>query len=176
MDLHDHPNYQRCVAFHGHSCPGLAIGYRAALYAIELLGLSFSEDEEVVCVTENDACGVDAIQVLLGCSAGKGNLLFRLRGKSVYTFFERRSGRSVRLSLKTLPEGDREAKTEYLLTARHEDLYTTSPARFELPEAARIFRSITCEVCGESTMESMVRIENGKQVCLDCFHPYSRNL
>ena len=64
--------WEKCVEFHGHSCGGLAIGYRAALYAKELLGTGRSEDEEIVCVAENDACGVDAIQVLLGCSAGKG--------------------------------------------------------------------------------------------------------
>ena len=60
MDL-----WERCVAFHGHECGGLTIGYKAALYAMELLNLDFSEDEDVVCICENDACGVDAIQVML---------------------------------------------------------------------------------------------------------------
>ena len=58
--------WEKCAEFHGHVCGGLTIGYKAALYAIELLDLSFSEDEEVVTITENDACGVDAIQVILG--------------------------------------------------------------------------------------------------------------
>ena len=61
-----------CVAFHGHECGGLTIGYKASLYAIELLKLDFSADEQVVCIAENDACGVDGIQVMLGCSIGKG--------------------------------------------------------------------------------------------------------
>ena len=60
--------WQKCAAFHGHVCPGLTIGFRAALYAIDLLELTFSEDEKTVCVSENDACGCDAIQVVLGCS------------------------------------------------------------------------------------------------------------
>ena len=55
--------WEKCAAFHGHECGGLTIGYKAALYAIELLDLHFSDDEQVVCITENDACGVDAIQV-----------------------------------------------------------------------------------------------------------------
>ena len=97
--------WERCVAFHGHSCGGLAIGCRAALYAASLLELSFSEDEQVVCISENDACGVDAIQVLLGCSAGKGNLLFHMTGKQAFSFYERKSGRSVRLVLRPKPEG-----------------------------------------------------------------------
>ena len=64
--------WKKCAEFHGHECGGLTIGYKAALYAKELLDLDFSEDEQVVCISENDACGVDAIQVILGCSVGKG--------------------------------------------------------------------------------------------------------
>lgn len=88
--------WERCAAFHGHVCGGLTIGYQAALYAAKLLGLTFSQDEEVVCICENDACGVDAIQVMLGCSVGKGNLLFHLRGKQAFSFYNRKTGESVR--------------------------------------------------------------------------------
>ena len=51
-----------CAEFHGHECGGLTIGYKAALYAIKLLNIGCAEDEEVVCISENDACGVDAIE------------------------------------------------------------------------------------------------------------------
>ena len=54
----------------------LAIGFKACEAAIKNLVLVF-KDEEVVCVTENDACGVDAIQVITGCTLGKGNLIYR---------------------------------------------------------------------------------------------------
>lgn len=94
-----------CAEFHGHECGGLTIGYKAALYAIKLLNIGCAEDEEVVCISENDACGVDAIQVMLGCSAGKGNLLFHLTGKQAFNIYERASGRSVRLVLRKKPEG-----------------------------------------------------------------------
>ena len=97
--------WEKAAAFHGHVCPGMAIGYQAARYAIELLELSFSEDEGVVCVSENDACGVDAIQAILGCSVGKGNLLFHMTGKQAYSFYCRKTGRSVRLVLRERPQG-----------------------------------------------------------------------
>ena len=58
----DQKKWETCVAFHGHSCGGLAIGYRAALYAASLLELSFSEDEQVVCISENDASGTLRMQ------------------------------------------------------------------------------------------------------------------
>ena len=98
-------NWEKCVAFHGHSCGGLSIGYRAAEYAMELLQVGFSDNEQVVCIAENDACGVDAIQVLLGCSIGKGNLLFHMTGKQAFSFYNRATGRSVRLVLKPKPAG-----------------------------------------------------------------------
>ena len=97
--------WKDCVAFHGHECGGLTIGYKASLYAIELLKLEFSADEQVVCISENDACGVDGIQVMLGCSIGKGNLLFHMRGKQAFSFYNRKTGASVRLVLKPKPEG-----------------------------------------------------------------------
>ena len=91
MDL-----WKKCVEFHGHHCGGLRIGYAAAMYAMELLNIRFSDNEQVVCISENDACGVDAIQVMLGCSIGKGNLLFHMTGKQAFSFYHRETGQSVR--------------------------------------------------------------------------------
>ena len=31
--------WNKCVEFHGHACGGLTIGYKAALYALERMGL-----------------------------------------------------------------------------------------------------------------------------------------
>ena len=85
--------WDKCVEFHGHECGGLTIGYKAALYGVDLLGLTFSADEDVVCICENDACGVDALQVILGCSIGKGNLLFHMTGSQRRGF--KRAGEKI---------------------------------------------------------------------------------
>lgn len=167
--------WDTCVAFHGHACGGLTIGYKAAVYAMELLGLTHAEDEAVVCITENDACGVDAIQVILGCTAGKGNLLFHLRGKQAFSFYERNSGRSVRLVLKPTPDfPDKERKFRYLQDTPAAALFDKKETVLSLPERARLFVSKPCSCCGELTAESMLRLENGQLVCLDCSHPYRR--
>jgi formylmethanofuran dehydrogenase subunit E len=167
--------WDRCVAFHGHSCGGLAIGFQAALYAMELLDIQFSEDEEIVCVSENDACGVDAIQVLLGCSAGKGNLIFRLRGKQAFSIFNRTNGKSVRLVLKERARAEsREKGRDDLLATPYTELFEVKTPSFELPEEARLFPSYPCECCGEMTAEYMLRLDHGKKLCLDCFNPYER--
>ena len=154
---------------------GLTIGYKAALYAIELLDLHFSDDEQVVCITENDACGVDAIQVILGCSVGKGNLLFHLRGKQAFSFYNRTTGRSVRLVLKDRPEGmSRQESFAYYQSLAPRDMFTVKETTITLPESARLFQSVKCECCGETTAENMIRLENGKKLCLDCYQAYSR--
>jgi len=85
----------KAVAFHGHWCGGLARGIRVAGWVMEHFGTA--TDEEIVAVTETDMCGVDAIQALVGCTFGKGNLIFRDRGKVAFSFFRRRDGKSVRL-------------------------------------------------------------------------------
>ncbi len=127
--------WEKCAAFHGHECPGLSMGYRAAIYAAKLLDLRFTKDEEIVCIAENNACSIDAIQVVLGCTAGKSNLLFRLAGKQVYSVYERKSGRSVRLELKSLPEEmSRDEKFEYLHSQPDEVLFDVGPTLIALPE------------------------------------------
>ena len=167
--------WDACVAFHGHACGGLTIGYKASVYAMELLGLTRAEDEAVVCIAENDACGVDAIQVILGCTVGKGNLLFHLRGKQAFSFYERNSGRSVRLVLKPTPDfPDKERKFRYLQDTPAAALFDKKETVLSLPERARLFVSKPCSCCGELTAESMLRLENGQLVCLDCSHPYRR--
>ena len=65
--------FKRCEEFHGHVCPGLSIGFRAAQAAIQKLRENRTQDEAVVTVVENDACYADAVQVLTGCTFCKGN-------------------------------------------------------------------------------------------------------
>ena len=161
----------KCVEFHGHECPGLAIGYKAAQLARELLKAQFSADEEIVCVSENDACGVDAIQVLLGCSAGKGILMIRLRGKQAFNFIGRESGNAIRLILKPLPTNPSASKSEralYILNAKADTLFEVKKPSFELPGRARIFTSLPCSICGEITAEPFLQTVDGKLVCTDC--------
>jgi formylmethanofuran dehydrogenase subunit E len=173
--------WEKAVAFHGHICCGLTIGYKAALYARSLLGLGFAQDEEIVCITENDACGVDAIQAMLGCSVGKGNLLFRLRGKQAFSFFNRATGAGTRLVMRENPfecaaASTKEAIQARLFAAEPEKLFERKVPPCRMPEPARLFHSIRCERCGEQTAEPHIRLEDGKSLCGDCYTPYRRTV
>lgn len=192
---------QNVVNFHGHICPGLIIGYRAAKLAAKQLGLDRDIDEEVVAVVENDACGVDAVQVLLGCSIGKGNLVFRDLGKQAFTVFRRKDGKGVRLVFKgqigsndsagialrkkvmtgqgnseenAVFEAQKQKRIQEMLAASDEELFDVKVPTFPIPERARIFDSYVCDSCGETTMEPRLRLVDGKKFCMDCAQPYQR--
>ena len=167
--------WEKCVDFHGHACGGLAIGYNAALLAMDLLDIEFSDNESVVCISENDACGVDAIQVMLGCSIGKGNLLFHMTGKQAFNIYDRATGKSVRLVLKPKPAGmTPEESARYYFDHSPQELFDVKPARISLPVHAKIFDSYDCECCGEKTGANWIRLVNGKKLCLDCCEAYNR--
>ena len=93
----DETTLQRVVEFHGHMCPGLAMGVQAATIALREVG-PHSKDEEVVAVVETDMCAVDAVQFLTGCTFGKGNLIHRDWGKNAYTFYRRSDGKALRIA------------------------------------------------------------------------------
>ncbi|MBS6194961.1 MAG: TraR/DksA C4-type zinc finger protein [Clostridiales bacterium] len=172
--------WKKCVEFHGHECGGLTIGFKAALLAAKLLELSesdgcISKDEQVVCIAENDACGIDAIQVILGCSVGKGNLLFHMRGKSAYSFYNRSTGKSLRLVLRPAArEMTRQESFAYYQSCAPEEMFEVKETPWKVPEKARIFRSLRCDCCGETASENMMRLEGDRILCLDCYESYNR--
>ncbi|MDO5044348.1 MAG: FmdE family protein [Coriobacteriia bacterium] len=176
MLTHDtHELWERATEFHGHECGGLTIGYKACLYAIELLDLDFSHDENLVCIAENDTCAVDAIQAILGCSVGKGNLLFHMRGKQAFSFYNRKNNQSVRLVLKPRPHDDAsETPFEYFQNHEPKDLFTVEKTVLTLPEHARLFQSYACDSCGEMTGSNWIRLAGDQKLCLDCYEHYDR--
>lgn len=167
--------WEKARAFHGHECPGLAIGVKVCEAAFEKMGLSPAFDEELVCITENDACGVDAVQALTGCTLGKGNLIYRPTGKQAFTFIRRDTGAAMRFYLKAKnADMERAQYLRYLLDAPVDDLFTCTAADTAPPERARLFSSVVCAVCGEAAAEHTMHLQDGKPVCAGCFSAYSR--
>ena len=188
-------DFQEVVKFHGHACPGLALGYRAALAALEELQVDRSADEELVAIVENNSCAVDAIQKMLGCTFGKGNLIFKDFGKQVYTILKRPSGAAVRLAViwegpseseeekrswQRYAVGERDpevlravharksAKLAAVLQAPAEELFAIRRVEAALPEPARLYPSIRCDECGEKVMAPRMREQEGRRLCIPC--------
>lgn len=166
--------YDEIVRFHGHECPGLAIGYRMAKAAMEKLESMRAADEEMVAIVENDACGVDALQCVTGCTFGKGNLLFHDYGKQVYTIYSRSTRRGVRTIFhgNGIPEDlreDRSALANWILHSSADSILSVTITSVPEPEPAKIRNSIRCAVCGETVMESRVRHLHEKTACIPCY-------
>lgn len=197
------PAFEEAVKFHGHVCPGITMGYRAAEAAIKELKAGRDVDEELVAIVENDACGVDAIQVVTGCTLGKGNLIFKDHGKHVYTFINRKTGDAVRVSLKasfsveeqdpalaklrtkvmsgkaTKKEAEEfhrkmEAVSQAMLAAPIEKMFEVKHVKATIPKKARIFKSVKCKKCGEMVAEHRARVQDGGFVCIPCYEEYGR--
>lgn len=191
----EYPSFEECVRFHGHACPGLATGYRVATAAMRTLGVTRPYDEELVCIAETDACGVDAIQLVTGCTAGKGNLIIRDYGKHAFSFYSRQSGRAVRILVSRMDMPDstemnalrkkvfsgnadpgeqtrfdslKQASLERILTASEERLLKITKLQGKPPREARIFISVTCARCGEPVADAKTRLIDGSQVCIPC--------
>ena len=188
-------DFNNAVQFHGHVCPGLSIGYRAAVIASDHFK-NRSKDEELVAIVENRSCAVDAIQAINGCTCGKGNLIFKDYGKHVYTFFKRGDKKALRISLKpeALSQDDKhtvlfaklrggtaspeetkefralhEEKSQKILEMPEEELFSVTKVEIEPPEKAVIYPTMICSKCGEGFMEPLGRVRNGKIVCIPCF-------
>jgi len=187
---------KKCVEFHGHLCPGLIYGYMVARAATDHLKLNRSRDEEVVAISENDSCAVDALQILLGTSIGKGNLILKDYGKNVYTILNRQNKKAYRFSRKkhyqyqgepkdeffqldaaissgTATEKDKRRhkilKSDDLLQRPFDDIFSTEKVDCVMPPYAPLARSEACATCGEMTMSTkMVETEDGKHLCIPC--------
>lgn len=228
MDLNDSDikdlDFKKVAAFHGHACPGLALGYRLGLVVLRDYLIKRDIDEEAVAIVENDSCAVDAVQFMTGCTFGKGNLIFKDYGKQVYTFIKRQpqginpqgitpqdenvqGGNEVgdeptaqlaegfRLSVKwqappeTIEEsrmwerysgGDRSEsvlravhdrksrKIASIVDADDDELFDVTRVEVQVPEAARIHKSLICGKCGERVMETRAVVKKGSVLCIPC--------
>jgi formylmethanofuran dehydrogenase subunit E len=188
-------DFNQCIKFHGHLCPGLAIGFRAAQVLMERLGVRKAPDEELVAMVETDACGADAIQVMTGCTFGKGNFIFKNYGKHAFSLMERKRGTGVRVCLRPdIFKNDAEflslfervqnneaspvelerfgqlqmEKTKKILGADSDFLFKIEEISPDIPAKARIIESGICILCGEPTKRDLLLQRNGKQICILC--------
>ncbi len=195
-DIADKDLFQKCIDFHGHLCPGLALGFQASMAGMAFLSETRALDEEIVAIVETDACCCDAIQVITGCTFGKGNFIYNDYGKTAFTFFSRQSGKGVRIAKKHEPQALLSPRHQELLgkimsneateaeqnefRARHEaramDIMEQDPeTMFNItgvtippPSMAKIEPSVQCDQCKEPTMASKLVQKDGRSLCRGC--------
>lgn len=171
------------------------MGFKAAGAALERLKANRSEDEEIVAIVENNSCYADAVQVLTGCTFGKGNFIYEDHGKMALTLLSRKTGQGVRVALrpgafapdeehlallrKVMSGNADEDETERfhavhlkrscdLLDMSDDDLFVVNEVKMELPDKARIEPSEPCAKCGEPTMRTRLEDKDGMKLCRAC--------
>jgi formylmethanofuran dehydrogenase subunit E len=187
--------WNKTIEFHGHICPGIAVGYRAALYAARLLGMEGKRlDSSHFVIAYNNVCGLDGIQVITGCSIGNAGLFIDNRGKQAFSFISKKDGKGIRLALAVplwlsdepvalhhkVRQGvateeekrdfiaQRERRGFEMLDYADEEMFFVSEAAAEPDTAARLHPAERCETCGENVMVPWMTEKEGKRVCPDC--------
>ncbi|MFX1450091.1 MAG: FmdE family protein [Promethearchaeota archaeon] len=180
--------WDKAVEFHGHSCPGLLSGIIIGVIALKELSAIRSVDEEIVTISEGQSCMVDALQIVLGTSLGKGNLILKDYGKTAATVFNRNTGKGIRLSfdfaqirntlgdlrenMKTMNAQERKEflkRIIFKILERPQSEYIKiEQIKMKIPPEAQIFNTIICENCHEGVMETKIIKKDGKNLCISC--------
>jgi formylmethanofuran dehydrogenase subunit E len=184
--------------FHGHLCGGLAFTYRVVGAALRELEISGDPGKHLIASSETvDACGIDTLQVVAGCTMGRGNLKVLDYGKHAFTFIDKRSGRAVRIvrskdwsldAIDPVAAGMRERVMKDQATdAEHaefdrrmenvaaivlkmpeEELFEIHSFSAEVPKKTKTFTQVECSCCGEMVTENRIVMSNGRSYCIPC--------
>ena len=182
------------MKFHGHKCPAMPLGLRAAQAAMRVLGVERAQDKELYLISETGkghaaGCFLDGMMVATGCTYGKSNIEKKYYNKMAFTLIEAATGRSVRVRLKDeffknllykspfvklrkdgVPPQDVPAEiadplVEKVLSMPEEMFLEIGEiTTIELPKGKGCFDAEPCAKCGEMTFVN--KLENG--VCGAC--------
>jgi len=190
--------YEAGLTLHGHKCPAMPLGLRVGAAAMNALGVERARDGQLMALVEIGenhcaTCFADGVQMITGCTFGKGNIRKLNYGKWGLTLVDKKSGRAVRVAPRAeamkanketsffkdyrekgipaseVPEAVVAPLVERVMNAPDEQLLTVGEV-FQMPwnDPAHTFASFVCEACGEMTVEHYGRILGEKRVCIPC--------
>lgn len=184
--------------FHGHKCPAMPLGLRVGAAAMNALGVDRAPDGQLLAILdlgENHCatCFADGIQVITGCTYGKGNITRTNKGKWALTLIDKKNGRAVRVTPKAeamaankrspffkeyrekgipaskVPGEVAEPLVAKVMTQPDEAILNLSePYPYEHKDPRHSFESFVCEECGEMVVMEYGRVKGEKKVCIDC--------
>ncbi|MCY0880935.1 MAG: FmdE family protein [Firmicutes bacterium] len=184
--------------FHGHKCPAMPQGLRAAHAAMDILGVQRARGGgELIAIVETgyhhfSGCFVDGVQFATGCTIGKGNLIQQPLGKFALTLLVPSTRHAVRVSAKASRMTQCLKLDFFKLRAQGVPPYQLDPAvitplidevmtlptsdLFDIQEfadypyqpAPEVFDAVTCARCGELVVSSYAQESAGKFYCPVC--------
>jgi len=186
--------------FHGHKCPAMPNGLRVGAAAMNKLGVERSKDGQLFAILELGdnhcaTCFADGIQVITGCTFGKGNIKKLHYGKWGLTLVDKKTKKAVRVSPKAeamlankktdffikyrmigipaseVPDEIVEPLVVKVMNAPQEMMMTISEVfDYELPVKKDSFAGFVCDICKEMVVEGYGRVLGDKKVCQDCYN------
>jgi formylmethanofuran dehydrogenase subunit E len=190
--------FEAAITLHGHKCPAMPLGLRAGAAAMNALGVERAKDGQLAAFVELGekhfaTCFADGVQMITGCTFGKGNIQKLHYGKWGLTLVDKKSGKAVRVSPKAegiaknkntefftkyrsqgipasqVPQEVVAPLVEGVMNAPAEDLFHTEEVcdyKWEEPRSS--FESFVCDLCGDMVVEPYGRILGDKKVCIPC--------
>lgn len=193
MNIMKEMEMEAAMAFHGHKCPAMPLGYRSGQAAMKALGAERAQDKELYCISETGkghaaGCFLDGIMAATGCTYGKSNIEKKYYNKMAFTLIDAVNGKAVRVRLKDdffgnmlnspfvqqrkqgVPPQDVPAEiadplVNKVLTMPEEMfLEIGEVADYEFPKGQGCFDTDVCPVCGERVFVN--KLTDG--VCIRC--------
>ncbi len=184
--------------FHGHKCPAMPMGLRVAAAAMNALGVERTGDSAILAILDlgEDHCATcfaDGIQVISGCTFGKGNIKKTHKGKWAMTLIDKKTKKAVRVTPKAeamlanketaffkdyrekgvpptqVPDDVVQPLVEKVMGAPDDMLLTISDVfDVDYQDPPHSFAGFVCDDCGEMVVEQYGRIKGDHKVCIDC--------
>ncbi len=185
--------------FHGHKCPAMPMGLRVGAAAMNQLGVERAKDGQLLALVElgDDHCATcfaDGVQMITGCTFGKGNIRKLHYGKWGVTLVDTATGRAVRVTptaeammankkseffskyrekgipASKVPDEVVEPMVARVMNAPNEQVLRVSEVFvYKLEKKPHTFSGFVCDRCGEMTVESYGRPLGDQKVCQPCF-------
>ncbi len=183
---------------HGHKCPAMPLGLRAGAAAMNVLAVPRAKDKDLFAILElgEDHCAhcfADGVQMITGCTFGKGNIRKVAYGKFGLTLVERATGRAVRVVPRSqaqmgmkqtkffqeyrmkgvpaskVPDEVVEPLIHQVMSAPEDQLLSVGAEhKLDLEKKSETFATAVCDSCGEMVVETYLRVAGEKRVCIPC--------
>ena len=185
--------------FHGHKCPAMPMGLRVGASAMNKLGVERARDGQLLALVElgDDHCATcfaDGVQMITGCTFGKGNIKKLNYGKWGVTLVDVATKRAVRVTPKAeamlanktteffskyrekgipaskVPDETVDPLVQRVMNAPEEQLLNVGEVfDYEPPPKHDSFAGFVCDRCGEMTVEGYGRPLGDQKVCIPCY-------
>lgn len=190
--------YPHGLVLHGHVCPAMPMGLRVGAAALDALKADRAADGQLLALVEigDDHCATcfaDGVQMITGCTFGKGNITKLHYGKWGVTLIEVATGRAVRVA-PTAAAMLANKRTAFFTDYREKGVPASQvPTDVVAPLVQAVlgapadqllsvgeifthpvtptppsFASLVCDACGDMVVEGYARVVGDQKVCIPC--------